>query len=406
MSADPLPLPPAPVPGGAGTAGIASRGGLQVIAAAIGLVTLVGIALSVSNPLLALEMDRWGVPSTIAGLSGAMAGLGTILAVPFVPALAARWGVRTLLAGSLAITAGAFVGFWLWPNLPIWFILRFCLGASIGAVFLLSEFWINAAASPERRGRVMGAYATALYAGFAFGPLLLTYTGTMGALPYFCAAAIAFFGLIPLLGAGLVTPSLHGKPSGSLLGFIRNAPTATMAALAFGALETGLIMQLPVHGLRLGLSEADATLLLTSLTLGNVLFQLPLGLISDYTDRRRLLFLLALVSAVLAALLVAAGSDFWLNWGLLFLVGGVSGGLYSVGLAHLGSRFTGMDLASANAVYVLLYSIGLLLGPPMIGFGIDLFGILGLPLISAAFLFAYAALAGWRLLRARPMPPA
>ena len=38
---------------------------------------------------------------------------------------------------------------------------------------------------------------------------------------------------------------------------------------------------------------------------------------------------------------------------LLFVWGGVVGALYTVGLAHLGARFTGPDHSSANAAFVV-----------------------------------------------------
>jgi hypothetical protein len=39
---------------------------------------------------------------------------------------------------------------------------------------------------------------------------------------------------------------------------------------------------------------------------------------------------------------------------------------------HLGSHYRGPDLASANAVFIMLYALGMLGGPPIVGFGVDL----------------------------------
>jgi hypothetical protein len=51
--------------------------------------------------------------------------------------------------------------------------------------------------------------------------------------------------------------------------------------------------------------------------------------------------------------------------------GGI-GSLYDLRLADLGSRYSGPDLASANASFIMLYSLGMLGGPPIAGFGMDL----------------------------------
>ena len=72
-------------------------------------------------------------------------------------------------------------------------------------------------------------------------------------------------------------------------------------------------------------------------------------------------------------------------------------GLYTIGLAHLGSRLSGRDLASANAAFVLCYGIGMLVGPQAIGIGMDLFGPHGFAWSIATFFAAYLALSLVRL---------
>jgi MFS family permease len=69
--------------------------------------------------------------------------------------------------------------------------------------------------------------------------------------------------------------------------------------------------------------------------------------------------------------------------------GGVGGSLYAVGLAHLGSRYSGADLASANAAFVMLYALGMLLGPPIVGLGMDLISPNGLFFAIAVLLAPY-----------------
>lgn len=385
------PLPPTP----------GTEGNGRVIAAAILLATVVGVALAVSNPLLSLEMERWGTSSTISGLTATAAGFGTVLAVPLVPKLSQRYGVPFVLGAALAVSAFCMTLFQLLPSVVAWGAIRFVLGCGIGIVFTLAEFWINAAAIPARRGLVMGVYATALYAGFALGPMLLALIGTQGALPYFVTAGLMTLGLVPLVLAGRNAPRIDHQASGSVARFILSVPTATVGALVFGAVETGVVTLLPVHNVRLAYPEQDAALLLSAFTLGNVLFQLPIGLLSDRMDRRRLLLSLAALSTLLALALPFGPPGFWRFAALLFLLGGISGAIYTVGLAHLGARFAGADLASANAAFVMLYSFGLMAGPPAIGYGMDRAGALGLPLALAALLGAYALLVLARLRLAR-----
>ena len=71
------------------------------------------------------------------------------------------------------------------------------------------------------------------------------------------------------------------------------------------------------------------------------------------------------------------------------------GSLYAVGLAYLGSRYRDAELASANAAFIMLYALGMIFGPPVVGFGMDLISPNGLFFSIAALLVLYLSLAWW-----------
>lgn len=360
---------------------------IQAIGAAITCVATVGIGLSLSVPLLAFAMQADGVSATLIGLNTAMAGLATILVAPLVPRTAMHIGVRPLLLIALALGAATFIGFWFTAPLWLWFPLRFLFGASLAVLFVLSEFWINDVAPDHARGLVMGIYSTALALGFAAGPTILAAINRDGPLPYIVGAALFVLAALPLGFAGELAPRIHEPPQGHLLIFLRAAPSAMIAAFVFGAVETGGMSFLPLYGLAIGYGTVASMLLVSILALGNVLVQIPLGFISDRMDRRRLLILLAAVGAVGAAILPLIAHQTALLFPIVAVWGGLVAGLYTVGLAHLGSQFRGADLAAANASYILMYSVGILAGPPILGFGLDIWPPNGLPL-TIALLFA------------------
>src|SRR4051794_20451584 len=175
------------------------------------------------------------VSGAMIGLNTALAGVAGICIVPFVPRLAARFGVVTLLWLSIAVAIASFLGFKILFDFAWWFPLRLLFAASFGTLFVLSEYWINAAAPPERRGLVMGVYATVLAIGFAIAPAALKLVGTSGWPPYLAGAALSALAALPLLAAHGLSPALEGRASRSVLSFILAAPLATLAALVFGA---------------------------------------------------------------------------------------------------------------------------------------------------------------------------
>lgn len=376
-----------------------TSGGLngRTLVAAIGAVSTVGVALSLSLPLLSLRMEQAGLSGGYIGLNSAAGGLATVVAAPYVPRLAHWFGVRRLLVGAVLLSALVFLGFAYVANFDLWFPLRILYGFALTILFVLSEFWINSAAPEDRRGLVMGIYSTALGIGFAAGPVILRMTGTDGALPFIAGAGVILLATAPILLAGSQTPDLDGHASEGLGKIVASSPTATAAAFVFGAIEAGSMALLPVYGLRAGLPPGESALLVSLMALGSVLFQIPLGLLSDRMDRRALLIAIAIGSVALSLLMPLASSDWRMLAGLTFLWGGLISGLYPVALAHLGSRYRGAQLAAANAAFIMLYALGTLVAPPLMGGAMDLVRPQGLPLSIALMLGLYAVLVGARM---------
>ncbi|RXF74654.1 MFS transporter [Hansschlegelia zhihuaiae] len=367
------------------------------IVAAIACITLAGVSLALSVPLLAFAMEARGASGSFIGANTAMGGIAVLVATPLIPRVASMIGVRPLLFAALVLGAATMIGFALVDPLWAWFPLRFLLGVSLGAMFVLSEFWITSLAPPQSRGLVMGAYVTALSLGFAAGPAVLVATGTTGLLPYLVGAALFVVAVAPILVFGATAPNIDPpQPGRGVLFFLRLAPVATLAGFTFGAIETGAFTFLPLYGVRTGLDADTAALIGSAVALGNVVSQIPLGLLSDRMDRRRLLILIGAGCALGAAAIPLTNGSVVAYFALATVWGSVISGLYTVGLAMLGERFTGVDLATANAAFVMMYASGMLVGPPALGVGMDLWNPHGAPAMIALMLGAYAILAASR----------
>ncbi|MBN9550959.1 MAG: MFS transporter [Alphaproteobacteria bacterium] len=369
--------------------------------AAISSISVVGIAIGLGMPLLSVILESRGHSASMIGLNTAVAGLASIAGAPLATPLAMRLGVAWTMLVMIAIGAFAFVGFHFAPDFWMWFPLRVALHISLTVLFILSEFWISTSAPPNRRGLVLGIYATVLSLGFAAGPWLFAHLGSSGFLPFGVTIALVTLAAIPVLAARNESPTIVADSETShFLRYVWLVPTATFAVLVFGAVETGGFALFPVYGSRIGYSEADAALLLTMIGLGNVLLQIPIGMISDrVSDRRYLLLACATVGLVGTAFMPFFAQNWHLMAALLFVWGGVVAAMYTIGLAHLGSQLSGHELASANAAFVLCYGVGMVIGPQAIGIGMDAFGPSGFGWSLAIFFAAYMLLVLVRLVR-------
>lgn len=367
------------------------------LAAAIGSVSLVGIGLSLTMALLAVRLAEQGYSGRAIGFNPSAGGFATLLIATFVPQLAQRLGIRNLLFVAMGLAIASLTAFALYENYWSWLFVRGLYGVALTILFVLSEFWINAVAPPQKRGLILGIYTTGLAAGFAAGPTILAITGTQGLAPFLAAIALFVVASVPVALVGGAAPQLEPQARISARSFIIAAPGATLAALVFGAIETAAMGLLPVYALRNAMQAETGALLVSLFAFGNVIFPIPMGMLSDRFDRRRLLAVVAAAGVAGAILLpFAAARSFTLFAVLLVVWGGVVGSLYTLGLALLGERYKGVELAAANATYIMLYSVGMLVGPPLLGIGLDLTPP-GLFWSIAAMLLGYFAIALWQL---------
>ncbi len=360
------------------------------IAAAIASVSIVGVGLSLTIALLAVRLEEAGFSARAIGLNPAAGGLATLAWAPFVPIFARRIGTRRILLVALVVGALSLAAFALTSDYLSWLLIRVVFGATLTTLFVISEYWINAVAPPGRRGLVMGLYTTTLAIGFAIGPHILLVTGVEGARPFVIGIALFIIATLPI-ALNQSAPQIETHTEIPVLGFLTLMPVATLAALLHGAIETASMSLLPVYALRIHEGVEAGAGFLGLFLVGNMLFQIPIGLLSDRMDRRKLLFCVALGGLLgTLALPLAASINFILFCVMLVVWGGLVGGFYAIGLALLGSRFGGAELASANAAFVMFYSLGMLAGPPVVGFGLDLWTpngfFLGIALLIAPYL--------------------
>lgn len=367
--------------------------------AAISSITAVGIAIGLGLPLLSTILQNRGISSTMIGLNSAMAGVAAMIAAPITTRVAKSLGTAQTMIWAILLASVSALGFYFAENFLLWFPLRLVFHGAITTLFILSEFWINVAAPPKKRGLVLGIYATVLSFGFAAGPQLFSLLGSRGIEPFLVGSAIILLASIPIYIARHESPVLEAEQEYHFARYIFLVPTATAAVFIFGAVEAGGLSLFSVFATGAGLLEAQWSQLLSIMGVGNIVFQIPLGLLSDrMKDKRPLLTILALVGLIGSLLMPSFAQNWYLMALILFLWGGSVSGLYTVGLSHLGSRLKGSDLAAANAAFLFCYAVGTVVGPQAIGAAIDGAGNNGFAWSIASFFALYVVLSIGRLL--------
>jgi MFS family permease len=137
-----------------------------------------------------------------------------------------------------------------------------------------------------------------------------------------------------------------------------------------------------------------AALTITALAFGNVFLQLPIGWLADHFNKGWVMAGCFLVCAGLLLCVRPLMDSVWI-WPMLTVIGAAGFGIYSVGLAMLGDRFTGSDLVAGTAAFSSMWGLGALLGSVICGTAMNVAGPEGLPLSLVAVLVTYAGISGF-----------
>src|SRR5262245_5383135 len=176
-----------------------------------------GVALGLFPALLSLKLEGNGFETSWSGLLGATPALAGMAIGPFSPRIIARIGSRPayLTGGLLSISTVAL--FPVFPSLPVWFLLRFLMGAGLSLQFVIGEAWVNNLADDRSRGRIIGIYVIVLSVGLFAGPSIMSLAGTKGHTPFLVAAGVLLLACLPILLARHVLPPVEA--SSRIMGF-------------------------------------------------------------------------------------------------------------------------------------------------------------------------------------------
>ncbi|MCO7557192.1 MFS transporter [Metapseudomonas otitidis] len=368
-------------------------------------VSVVGLSMGATLPLVSLRLMEAGASSLEIGVLSAMPAAGMILAAFLVAPLCRRLSGRGLYLGCFVLCTLAVAALELPTSMPLLVAARLLLGVAMGVVVILGESWVNVLCDEARRGQVVAFYAACFTGCQLGGPALI---GLLGAQSPWLVALVVLANLLALAAVARGLPGGWGQAAEdevrtfSLAGFLRVAPALCTGVLFFAFFDAVVLSLFPVYASAHGYAVGIAALMVTVILAGDMVCQVPLGWLSDRTERSRLHLVCGVAALGIGMALPWLITRPTLLWPALVLLGAVAGGVYTLALVRIGERFNGQDLVTANACVGMLWGIGSLVGPLLSGALMGT-GPNGLPLALSlvAALFVATALTGQRRLAER-----
>ncbi|MBI1422139.1 MAG: MFS transporter [Gammaproteobacteria bacterium] len=357
--------------------------------------TLIGLRARIegfSNPVIGIVMSAFFV--------------GYVLGAYLCPRLIRDVGYIRAFSVLAAIAAVAMIVHGLVIDPFVWWCLRIISGVCVVGLYMIVESWLHSLIKHNpKRGRLFSIYIMTTLIALGMGQYLLLAYGPEQLASFALGAVFFILSLIPIAVTKLTQPLTVAIPQLMLKKLYRHSPLGTVGAFCSGMLSGAFWGMGAVYAAGIGFDTTHIALFISSVILGGVLLQYPIGHQSDVYDRRLVLLLTTIAAAIIAWLIYLLHPSSELAMlGMVLLYGGCSFSIYSLCVAHAQDQVEIDMVLDATRTLLLLSGIGAAIGPILAGILMQWLAADALMLFFALVLSLLGIYAGYRLSVGKPVP--
>ncbi len=359
-----------------------------------------------------------GLQGSLLGVRGGLEGFSTfemsvVMSAYFAgffggsrmaPAMIRRVGHVRVFAALGSLISAVLILFPVITDPVAWALLRVTIGFCFSGVYVTAESWLNNAASNDNRGKALSVYMIVQMAGVVAAQGLLALGDPSGFVLFIIPSVLVSISFAPILLSISPTPAFQQTKPMSLSELFRVSPLGCVGIFLLGGVFGAQFGMAPVYGTEAGLEVGRISAFLGTLYAGALVFQYPIGWLSDRMDRRGLILAVALTGGIVAMLGAALGSVFAVLLAVAFVAGGMSNPLYSLLIAYTNDFLEPDDMAAASGGLVFLNGLGAIAGPLIAGWLMGQAGPGGFWLLIGVLMLALAGYALYRMTQ-RPATP-
>lgn len=276
-----------------------------------------------------------------------------------------------------------------------WGLMRFVFGLCMAGLYVVIESWLNDLGTNATRGRLLAIYMLVTMAGITIGQFMINLAESTEFTLFAVSSVAVSVSLVPIALSAAAAPSAKEPKRVRVRQLVEWAPTGVVCSFLSGAGLGALVGLSAVYAAATDMTPQRISFFLAAPMIGSIVFQWPVGAVSDRVPRRGVIVTMALLSAGcgLALFMVPTGS--WAAVGVMFVLGGVAFPLYSLAIAVTIDWIPEGTLVGATAALVRINGAGAIAGP---------LAVAGLMAVDRDLFFAvqvvpYLAIAGYTLYR-------
>ncbi|MCC5967097.1 MAG: MFS transporter [Natronohydrobacter sp.] len=329
-----------------------------------------------------------GVQGTLLGIRGAIEGfsttqmsivmsayfLGFLIGSRAAPEMIRRVGHVRVFAALGSLISAVLVLYAAIPDWIAWTILRVLIGFAFSGVYVTAESWLNNTASNENRGQALSLYMIVQMLGIIAAQALINFADPAGFLLFIIPSVLVSLAFAPILLSISPAPTFGTTKSMSIRQLYDVSPLGVVGIFLMGGVFSALFGMTAVWGTEAGLSILEISIFTAAIYVGGLIFQYPIGWLSDRMDRRKLLVVVALIGTACGALAVVFPLSFVWLLGVALVIGGISNPLYSLLVAYTNDYVETDQMAAVSGGLLFVNGLGAIVGPLAIGWLMSLIG--------------------------------
>lgn len=375
------------------------------------MIAVLGSAWALLLGMLLLMVGN-GMQGTLLGVRGQIEGFSTlelsvIMSAYFAgflggsrlaPGMIRRVGHVRVFAALASFISAVLI---LYPTItnPIaWISLRVLIGFCFSGVYVTAESWLNNSTTNENRGQALSLYMIVQMLGIVAAQGVLVLGDPSGFVLFVIPSVLVSMSFAPILLSAVPVPAFERTKPMSLRQLFVSSPLGCVGMFLTGGVYSAQFGMASVYATQIGFSVPQVASFVGAFYMGGLLFQYPIGWLSDKLDRRLLILGTALVGSCVGILGALSGS-YQVLLAVAFLVGGMANPLYALLIAYTNDYLEYEDMSAASGGLVFINGTGAIVGPLAVGALISAIGPMGFWVFIAIVMLLLAAYAVYRMTR-------
>ncbi|MEM6728482.1 MAG: MFS transporter [Pseudomonadota bacterium] len=362
---------------------------------------------------MGLLMVGNGLQGTLLGLRGAIEGfstfemsiimsgyfLGFLGGSRFAPEMIRRVGHVRVFAALGSLISAVLILFPVLTDPVSWTLGRLIIGFCFSGVYVTAESWLNNRTTKENRGQALSLYMIVQMSGVVAAQGIVSLGDPAGFELFIIPSVLVSLAFAPILLSASPVPAFERTKPMTLRQLFKVSPLGCVGMFLLGSVFAAQFGMSAVYGTEAGLSVGQISLFVAMIYVGALVFQYPIGWLSDRMDRRVLILYCAAFGGVVAVLPFVLPASFPLVVASGFVIGGMANPLYSLLIAYTNDFLEYEDMPAASGGLVFITGLGAVAGPVITGYMMAALGAEGFFLFIAVLLISMALYAAYRMTR-------